>query len=67
MKGVDSILTDEFEGEVFVGTRFFGVFVQKHHGTANSTMLQCLLTDAGQLRRHEYCMLGTAIHNCTEI
>ena len=51
-QGVVCILTDEFEGEVFVETRLFGVFIEEHDGTANPTMLQGLLTDAVAAEAH---------------
>lgn len=44
-------LTDELESQVFVGSRLFGVFVQKHDGTSDPAVLQSLLTHAGQLQR----------------
>lgn len=44
------VLTDEFESQVFVGSRLFGVFVEEHDGPADPAVLQSLLTDAGQLQ-----------------
>lgn len=44
------VLTDELQGEVFVGARLFGVFVQKHDGPSDPAVLQGLLTHAGQLQ-----------------
>lgn len=43
------MLTDELEGQVFVGSGLFGVLVQEHDGATNPAVFQCLLTDAGQL------------------
>lgn len=44
------VLTDEFESEVFVGSRLFGMFVEKHDGASDPAVLQRLLTHAGQLQ-----------------
>lgn len=46
-----AVLTDEFESEVFVGSRLFGMFVQEHDGASDPAVLQSLLTHAGQLQR----------------
>lgn len=47
-------LTDEFESEVFVGPRLFGMLVQEHDGAADAAVLQSLLADARQLQdRHK--------------
>lgn len=45
-----SVLTDELESQVFVGSRLFGVFVQKHDGASDPAVLQSLLTHARQLQ-----------------
>lgn len=44
------VLTDKFESEVFVGSRLFGMFVQKHDGPSDPAVLQSLLTHTGQLQ-----------------
>lgn len=44
------VLTDEFEGQVFVGPGLFGVFVEEHDGPSDAAVFQCLLTHAGKLQ-----------------
>ena len=48
----EDLLTDEFEGEVFVGSGLFGVFVEEHDGAPDAAVLQSLLAHTGQLQTH---------------
>lgn len=43
------MLTDQFESQVLVRPRLFGVFVQEHDGPSDAAVLQCLLAHAWQL------------------
>ena len=46
-------LTDEFERQVFVGSRLLGVFVEEHDRAADPAVFQSLLAHAGQLRTEQ--------------
>lgn len=48
-----AVLTDELQSEVFVGTRFFGMFVEEHDGAADPAVLQGFLADVGKLRQKD--------------